>query len=100
MVVGDFDLHRAVVGPVKAHAPLVVDANAVLILPVAAQGFEVMRRWQSQIRERRGRDDALYSHASAALNVRRQAMHRVSKEDAFGVRVLKLPHTQNSNATR
>ena len=49
VVIDDFDLHRALVGPDEADAPLVVNSDAVLSGAVAAERFETMRRWHSQI---------------------------------------------------
>jgi len=42
VVVGDFDVLGGTIGPHKADAPLVVDANAVLSGPVAYQGVAVI----------------------------------------------------------
>jgi hypothetical protein len=42
VVVHNFNLVRTVLTPDKAHAPLVVDADAVLPLAVALQGFELV----------------------------------------------------------
>jgi len=53
MIVRDFDVHRALAGPAEAHTPLVVDANTVLTLPAAAQGFKAVRRRQTKIGQQR-----------------------------------------------
>lgn len=47
MVVYDFDVERAAVVPAKADAPLIVDADTILTLPVARKLFKpVARRGQ------------------------------------------------------
>ena len=53
VVVGEFDLHCAPVRPDKTDAPLVVDSDAVLPLPVPAQGFKPVGGWYAKVRERR-----------------------------------------------
>lgn len=40
MIVGDFDVPRAVVSPMKADPPLAVDPDAVLPMPIAGKLFE------------------------------------------------------------
>ena len=42
MVVEDFHLVRPLLRPTEAQAVLLVDANAVLSLPVAGEGFEAI----------------------------------------------------------
>lgn len=40
MVIHDLDIVRAVVAPLEANAPSIIDPDAELPLPVAAEGFE------------------------------------------------------------
>ena len=49
VVVGDFDVRSSLVCPAKAHAPLVVDPDAVLACPISTQSFEPMRRRNSKV---------------------------------------------------
>jgi hypothetical protein len=49
MIVDDLDLIRRAFAPSKANSPLVVDPDAVLALPVAAQSFEPISWHGSQI---------------------------------------------------
>src|SRR5450759_4527244 len=53
-VIHDFHMQwtRRLVRPLKADPPLVVDADAVLALPVALQGLEFVARQCRQISER------------------------------------------------
>jgi hypothetical protein len=44
VVVHDFDVNRTDAGPDKADAPLVIDADAVLTLPIAFQRFKAVAR--------------------------------------------------------
>ena len=69
VVVDNFNLHGAAVGPNEADSPLVVDADAVLAGAIAAERFEAMRGRHSEIAERGGCDHALQSHSGAALDV-------------------------------
>lgn len=48
MVVGNFNVFRAIVGPFKANTPPLVDADAVLAFAVAAQGFKPVTRQNGQ----------------------------------------------------
>lgn len=49
VVVDDFHVMRCAIAPDKAHTPLVVDADAVLPLPVALEGFEPVRGGNAQV---------------------------------------------------
>jgi hypothetical protein len=49
VIVHDFNLVRTVFTPDKANTPLVVDADAVLILALASERFELIARWNSQV---------------------------------------------------
>jgi hypothetical protein len=51
MVIDDLDVPGFAVPPNKANAPLLVDPNAVLPLPVAAQGFQAIAGRRRQIVE-------------------------------------------------
>ena len=73
MIVDNFDFHGAALGPSKANAPLVVDANAVLALSVASQRFETMRRRNEEVGQPPGGHDTLDPHTSAAQYRRGQA---------------------------
>jgi hypothetical protein len=42
MIIHDFNIRRAVIMPTKTNPELVVDADAPLPFPVAAQGFEAV----------------------------------------------------------
>ena len=92
MVVGDFYFHSAPVSPDEAHASLVVDADAVLALPVSPQGFEPVGRRNPKVGERRSRDDSLQSHSRPSLDVGRQSSDGLSSEEAFGVVISESVH--------
>jgi hypothetical protein len=49
VVVGDLDVCRTGGGPGEADAPLVVDADAVLSLPIPAQLLEAIARWNPKV---------------------------------------------------
>ena len=52
MVIGDFDVVDVFVDPFKSDTPLTVDTDAVLSLPVAVQGLEVIRREPHEVVQR------------------------------------------------
>lgn len=85
MVVGYLDVRGTLSRPAKAHAPLVIDPDAVLPLTVATQSLKPVRWRQTEIRQHDRGDDTLEPHPSPALNLRRQAASSVSTENAFGV---------------
>jgi hypothetical protein len=53
VVIDDLDILGARARPPKAHAVLVVDANAVLARPITVQRLEPIPRWYTQVRETR-----------------------------------------------
>ena len=55
VVINYFNIIRAFSSPYKAHAPLFVDANAVLPLTVARQEFKMVAGWRfKKLQCRRG----------------------------------------------
>lgn len=52
MIIHDFHLIRVGVAPFETNPPLVVDANAVLSVPVAGQFFQMIRGRRPQIVQR------------------------------------------------
>jgi hypothetical protein len=42
MIIHDFDIVRVAALPSKAYSPLIIDADAVLPLPVVFQGFQLI----------------------------------------------------------
>lgn len=49
VVVDDFDMIGSFLRPHKTDPPLSIDANRVLPGAIAAQGFELIPRWVSEI---------------------------------------------------
>jgi hypothetical protein len=49
VVINDFNIKRIAVGKAKTQSPLLVDANAPVALPIAAQTFQAVRRRQAQV---------------------------------------------------
>ncbi len=92
MIVRNFNLHRALLCPAKAHAPLVVDADAVLPRELASQRFETMRGRDAQVGQSSCRYDPLQPHPRPSLNIRRQVAYMLSSEHPLRVRVSEAPH--------
>jgi hypothetical protein len=49
VVIDNLDFMGVAIAPLEADAPLVVDTDAVLAGPVAAQAFESVSRWDPEI---------------------------------------------------
>ncbi len=90
MIVSDFDVHSSLIGPAKAHSPLVVDPDAILACPVATQGFQPVGRGNSKIGQSRRCDHPLESNSCPALDVWWQATARLSIEEP-----LRIPVTES-----
>jgi hypothetical protein len=71
---------------------LVVDADAVVVFPVALQGFETMRRWKPKVGQHGRRDYTLEPHTGSALQVGWQATNRPSVKDTFSIPVFESLH--------
>ena len=66
VVIDDFGFERVTVAPDKTNPELIVDADAVLASPVAAQRFEPISRWNSQIVQSGGAvQDGEFAHGHA-----------------------------------
>src|SRR3990172_2811406 len=70
VILHDFDTDRPgrTVWPLKTDPPLVVDANAVLALPVAAERFEAVARQAGKVHECRGRLQTVELELRGPLN--------------------------------
>jgi hypothetical protein len=88
----DDDLHSiwAVLGPDKADAPLVVDADAVLALAVALESFESVGGWNAQVVE----FGCGVQHAELSpgdlLDLRREPARALAGETPLGFRAGEL----------
>ena len=51
VVVDNLNIFRAMSCPDKAHAELIIDADAVLTFSISAQGLQSVARWRTKIRE-------------------------------------------------
>jgi hypothetical protein len=81
VVVDNLDLPRLVVAPDKTDPPLVVDADAVLTLPVTVQRFQAIAGRHPQIVQQCGRIDRQQLGASPPLDLLRQVADGVASED-------------------
>ena len=93
MIVRDLNLHSTLVCPVKAHAPLVVDADTVLPRAPASQRFETMRGRDTQVGQSSCRNDPLQPHPRPSLNIRRQVAYMLSIEHSLGTLVSEPCHS-------
>lgn len=73
MVVRDLDLVSVALSPLEADAILIVDANAVLALPVAFQPFQTVAGRQQQVSQRSRRVQHLQFLQRCLVDTRRDA---------------------------
>jgi len=59
---------RRPAGPLEAHAPLIVDAYAVLALAIAVQRFKTVAGQRGKVCERRGRFQTVQLHARGTFH--------------------------------
>ena len=79
MVIDDLDVPGFAVSPNEANAPLLVDPNAVLSLPVAAQGFQAIAGRRPQIVNLLCRIDCDKLRARSPLDLPWQITNGVAK---------------------
>lgn len=84
MVIDDLDVPGFAVSPDEADAPLLVDPNAVLSLPVIAQSFQAIAGRRPQIVESLRRIDCDKLRARSPLDLRWQITDGVAGEDRRG----------------
>nr|WP_310778989.1 hypothetical protein [Candidatus Palauibacter scopulicola] len=87
MVVDDLDVVRVSGAPEETDPPLLVDANAVLIGPIALQFLQPIARRHPEIRKINGRVEHPELSERASLNVRRQSRNGTALEEALGITV-------------
>ena len=81
MIVGDLDIPGRAIAPYKAEPPLIVDANAVLALTIAAQSLQTVTGRHPQIVQLPGGINAQKLRAGAPLNLYRKPSHPVARKD-------------------
>ena len=67
MEINYFDFPSVSIVPYKTNAPLVVDANAVLVTPVSRQSFQTVPRRHSQVVEVSGSVQHIQFHPRPTL---------------------------------
>ena len=100
VVIDDLDIFRGVFRPTKADAPLVVDADAVLPLPVVPKRFKPVGRGNAKVVEPVGGGDQVEFPFRNPLNVLGQATGKLSTPDLLRFGVAKVPDHGASYATR
>ena len=93
-MVDDLDLVGIASDPAEADAPLVVDANAVLAVPIAFELLEAISGWGPEILEPHRRVDVAELSEHDAAEVGRKATHVLALPQALSVAVGEmLDHT-------
>ena len=88
MVVDYLGVARLAVFPHKAHAPLLVDTDAVLTFAIALERFELIARWHGQVTESRRRVELLEFLARTLLNLAIDSFHKLAAKNSFRPLVL------------
>lgn len=85
MIIRDLDIMSIVVEPLKANAPLVIDANTVLTGSVSRQFLPTIRRRNAQVIERSGVVQHAELSQSDLLNTARQLTRMLAGEDLLSL---------------
>jgi hypothetical protein len=89
MVIDDFDIPGLAVAPYEAEPPLIVDADAVLAVPHAAQRFEAIAGRDSKIIQLLRRIERLGLSPRTLLDLVGQAPDRMAGKQSRGALVSK-----------
>jgi hypothetical protein len=89
MIIGDFNLQGAVFVPLETDTPLIVDANAVLPLPVTAQRFKPVCGRDAEIINRGGMVQHDKFSFRNPLDILRQFFRKTAMKDFFRLLALK-----------
>ena len=100
MVIGDFDVHRALLGPAEGHSPLIIYSDAVAPGQMAAKGFQVMGWQYPKARKPRCRNHALQPHPDPSQYIRRKTGDRLAVEWTSRLTVFGLVHHLYDDAVR
>ncbi len=87
MIVDKFDVQGFAVSPCEADAPLIVDADAVGALAVAAEFLQPVARRTAEIQGFFGSIEHLELDACPFLDILGQSSHGESREDGCGLLV-------------
>lgn len=84
VVVDNFNVPCMAITPDKADAPLIVNADAVLPLPITGKLFEAIRRGRKQVIKAFSSVKLSQSHSSALRDGWRQAAHEMTGKQCGG----------------
>ena len=83
MIIGNFNLVNAIVTPTETDTPLLVDANAVLTLPITTQRFKPVGGWNTEIIHGGGMMQHDKFSFRKALDILRQFFRKTAMKDCF-----------------
>ncbi len=89
MIVDDFGIENFAVLPHEAHAPLLVNADAVLPITVALKCLELIAGRHGQVAKSRGRVEVLEFFARTLLNLSVDPLHELAAKNSLRPLVLK-----------
>jgi hypothetical protein len=84
VVIDNFYVVGISVTPVETDTPLVIDANAVLALPIPVKRFETVCRRNTQVLERNRPIQHAKSSKSRPLDILRELFRKSAVEDSLG----------------
>src|SRR3954467_14022203 len=85
MIIDDLDVFRAIIDPIKANAPLPVDADAVLTRAIALQQFQSVAWRLAQILNLHCRIEQQQLDPRSLDDIRRELPRRLIVKHALGV---------------
>jgi hypothetical protein len=85
MVIDNLHFVGVAIAPLEAHAPLVIDADAILARPVARQLLQPIPGRDSQVNELIGSVQDQQLTESGTLEFRRPPPHRTTDRDPLSV---------------
>jgi hypothetical protein len=77
MIVDDFDVLSAGIGPPETYPELIVDPDAVLSLPIAFKGFQTIPGWNAKVLQPH-RDFQLAKLAAGHYSKIGKTLHRIA----------------------
>lgn len=89
MVISYFNMIGVTLHVPKTNAPLIVDCNGVLSLPVAFEGMQPVARWNPQVTESCGVMNVLQPPDRPFDQVRRQPFRRAVNKKLLSVLIRK-----------
>lgn len=100
MIINDFDIFSAGIGPSETHPELVIDPDAVLSFSVTFKSFQMISGRDTKVLQSSG-NFQLPKLAPGHSGKISKPLYRIALGKSFGIRAPEgLDHGRNSNAMR